>query len=55
MDVVMLCKEWVHSASLSQPPLLILPKSYLKALDGVTLKTLPRKELNKKECEEHHS
>ena len=52
MDVVMLCKEWVHSASLSQQPLVILPESYIKVLERAQLTTLGRKELSKKECEE---
>ena len=52
MDVVMLCKEWVHSASLSQQPLVILPESYIKVLERSQLTTLGRKELSKKECEE---
>ena len=52
MDVVMLCKEWVHSATLSQQPLAILPKTYLPALDRVRVGTSERKVLSKKECEE---
>ena len=52
MDVVMLCKEWVHSAALLQQPLAILPKTYLPTLDRVRVGTSERKVLSKKECEE---
>ena len=52
MDVVLLCKEWVHSASLSQQPLEMLPQSYLGALERVKVTTSERKVLNKRECEE---
>ena len=52
MDVVMLCKEWVHSASLSQEPLMIIPKDYVDILKGVRLQAHPRKELSTRECDE---
>lgn len=53
MDVVMLAKEWVHSASLCQQPLLLLPKNYIKRLDGIQLQAHVRTDLSHRECEEH--
>ena len=52
MDMVMLCKEWVHSASLSQQPLMIIPKDYVDIMKGVRLQAHPRKELSNRECDE---
>ena len=52
MDVVMLCKEWIHSASLSQEPLMIIPKDYVDTMKGVRLQAHPRKELSNRECDE---
>ena len=53
LDVVMLTKEWVHSSSVSQAPVLILPRAYEKErLQGAPLNLQPRKDLSKRECDE---
>ena len=49
---MLLVKEWVSSASLSQSPTLVLPRQYMSRLDGVDLDLLPRRSLGKRECDE---
>lgn len=51
-DVVLLVKEWVSSASLSQPPILALPFDYLQRVEGATVEAQPRKALGTRECDE---
>lgn len=52
MDVVMLTKQWVHSASLSQSPLMVFPKGYAARLEGCHLVTHDRRKLSNREMEE---
>ena len=50
-DAVVLTKEWISSPSLSQPPLLILPKDRLSRLPP-SLKPVIRNKLSDKEISE---
>ena len=52
LDVILMVKEWPCSDSLSQAPMVLLPKKIADSLDPTTLRTQIKKRLSQREAQE---
>ena len=52
MDVILMVKEWTCSDSLSQAPMVLVPKKIADSLDPATLRTQIKKRLSDRERQE---
>ena len=52
-DVVVMCKQFWCSTSLSQPPMVFLPHHQYKSLEKAPNEVLPRNTLSEKACKEY--